>query len=227
MSAPRGLASSRRSDGVAWLALFVATGAFLALSIGAAGNYASVMAAHGTTTVDAAFAVAFVGVDGDGNLTASGAVVVTASIGIDNPSPRTLRIRVLGYSGWIEDGPAAAGLNESRRVADDRLVGPSGTRYFYRAFAESFEVDRPPVGPGSNGTYAFTFNLNGIDNPVRFDPVRNITGYAGGVDGPAWNHWVRVQLAIDGVPPASSPTAAPYLRTIGRIEREEGINLVA
>lgn len=40
-----------------------------------------------------------------------------------------------------------------------------------------------------------------------------------------WNHWVRVQLTIDGVPVASSPTAAPYLLTIGRIEREEGTNL--
>ena len=40
-----------------------------------------------------------------------------------------------------------------------------------------------------------------------------------------WNSWVRLTLVIDGVPLASSPTAAPYLRTIGRIDREEGLNL--
>ncbi|MEK6987747.1 MAG: hypothetical protein AABX97_06605, partial [Candidatus Thermoplasmatota archaeon] len=175
------------------------------------------------------YVTSFAGAGPDGVLLPNGTVSTRVSVRVDNPSERVLHLKLFVYSGWIEDGPVETGLNESRRLADDRLVGPNGTRYFFRVFGEGLEVDRQPVTANGNTTYVFFFNLTRAQNPQGFDTVRNITEYArdaGGDPGRIpWNHWVRVQLTIDGVPVASSPTAAPYLLTIGRIEREEGTNL--
>ena len=115
------------------------------------------------------------------------------------------------------------------RLADAHVVGANGTRYFFRVFGDSREVAENPVPPGTAVSYTFTFLISRATDSARFAALRNITDFwvstAGNISAVTWNFWVRLTLVIDGVPPASSPTAAPYLRTIGRIDREEGFNL--
>ncbi len=136
---------------------------------------------------------------------------------------------MLAFSEWVEDGPAEAGLNESRRLADAHVVEANGTRYFFRVFGESREVAENPVPPRTASTYTFTYLISRATDAARFAALRNITDFAtstaGNVSALTWNFWVRLTLLIDGVPPASSPTAASYLRTIGRIDQEVGLNL--
>jgi len=102
---------------------------------------------------------------------------------------------------------------------------------FFRLFGESKEVTESAVPPHGNATYAYTFPLSTSLDAARFAALRNITDYwlstSGSIIPARWNFWVRLALVIDGVLPASSPTAAPYLRTIGSIDRQEGLNLAA
>lgn len=211
-----------------WILLAGIAAILLVLSVGSAANYTSVVLAQSMVYVVPKYAVTWTGTNPDGSLTESGTVTVSMTLTVENPSPRSLRIGLLAYSGWVEDGPAEAGLNVTRQVADDRLIGPSGTRYFMRVFGESTEVSSEPVPAGRNATYRFIYTLTHAANPSRFEALRNITEYASAAAIPVeWNHWLRIQLTIDGVPPASSPTAAPYLFTIDIVEREVGRNLVA
>ncbi len=222
-------APNRRSDRPVWFVVLGFSAVLLVLIVASALNYSSIVVAQATLSIVPGYRTSFDGTEVGGALSPNGTVSVRVNLQVENPSPRVLHLRLFAYSGWIEDGPAAAGLNESRRFSDDRLVGSNGTRYFFRVFGKGMDVDAAPVPMVRNATYVFLFNMSRSGDPSRFDTVRNITEYARDKGGdPAripWNHWVRVQLTIDGVPVASSPAAALYLLTIGRIEREEGINL--
>src|SRR3989442_218844 len=80
-------------------------------------------------------------------------------------------------------------------------------------------------------TSPFTFLTSGRTDAPRFGALRNITDFgtstAGNISALTWTFWVRLPLLIAGFPPASSPTAASYLRTIGRIDQEVGLNLAS
>jgi len=203
--------------------------ALAGMSIASSVSYSSVVVAQATVSVTPLYQVTWSSVDAEGVLRSDGAVAVIATLTVDNPSSRILRFRLVAYGGWIEDGPAEAGLNESRRVADGIIAGATGTRYFYLAISDSKEIQPFEVPALGNRSISLTYVLNRTGNPVGFDAVRNITAYAAATrgDGSAmpWNHWVRVQLTIDGVPVASSPSAGSHLQVLGTIDREEGINL--
>ncbi len=203
----------------------------LALAGGSASNYSSFVVAQATVSIVPTTNLALHGTNLDGTLTPEGSVTITLDLLVDNPSSRVLRLRLLAFSEWVEDGPALAGLNESRRIQDDRLVDENGTRYFYRAFGESTEVAGDTIDACSRASFAFMYTLTNASNSIRFGVVRNITDYWASTKGEAtagtWISWVRVQLAIEGVPVASSPSAAAYVFALGTIERREGINLAA
>lgn len=205
------------------------TASLALLSAASAIGYTSVVVAQATVSVVPRYELTWSSVDSRGVLYPDGAVTVTLTLTVDNPSSRTLRFGLVAYSGWIEDGPAEAGLNESRRLADDILSSGAGTRYFYHALSDSKEIEPVIVPAQGNSSVALIYSLNRAYNPVGFEAVRNITAYAAATRGSGsampWNHWVRVQLTIDGVPVASSPTAGSHLLVIGTIDREEGVNL--
>ena len=218
-----------RSDRPIW---FVAAGVaviLIALAAGSAVSYSSIVVAQATVVIVPETTVTFQGTASNGSLRPDGSLSIVLGIRVDNPSSRTLHLQLLAFSGWVEDGPAEVGLNVSRRSSDAVLVGANGSRYFYQVFGESKEVSEEPVLPRANPRYDFTYSLSQVLDATRFAVLRNITDYwistSGNVSASHWNFWVRLTLVIDGVPLASSPTAAPYLRTIGRIEREEGLNL--
>jgi len=215
-----------RSDRPVWILLALFSSILVLLTAGSAANYTSVVLAQSMVYVVPRYTVTWNGTNPNGSLMDTGTVMVSLALTVENPSPRVLRIRLLAFSGWVEDGPAQAGLNLTRRAADDRLVGPNATRFFFRVFGESTEVSFEPTPDRGNATYLVSYTLTRAANPSRFDAVRNITEYAAAVGTPLeWNYWVRVQLTIDGVPAASSPTAAPSLLTISFVEREVGQNL--
>ncbi len=218
-----------RPDRPIWLVAAVITAILVALAIGSASSYVSIVVAQATVSFDPTPTLTFQGTESNGSLAPDGSLTISLGIRVDNPSARTLHLQLLAFSEWVEDGPAEAGLNESRRLADARVVGANGTRYFFRLFGESREVAENPVPPGTAASYTFTFLISRATDAARFAALRNITDFwvstAGNISAVTWNFWVRLTLVIDGVPPASSPTAAPYLRTIGRIDREEGFNL--
>lgn len=210
--------------------MIVAMGiALLLLSLASAANYASVVVAHATVYVVPRYMLDFSGTNPDGTLNANSSATVRVTLTAENPSARTLRFHLVAYQGWIEDLPAEAGLPVSRSPADNPLVDANGTRLFYPAFLDSREVESEPIPPLGNGTLELSYILTLPMNPWAFDAVQNITGYAAAVRGSltdvAWNHWVRVQIDIEGVPEATSPTASAHVRTLKRIDREEGINL--
>ncbi len=220
-----------RPDRPFWLVVLVVTAALIGLAVGSARNYGSIVVAQATVSMAPVSTFTFQGTEPNGSLAPDGTLAVLLGLRIDNPSTRTLHLQVVAFSEWVEDGPARRGLNESRRVADAQLPGANGTRYFFWVFGESTEVSQNPVPPQASASYSFTYRISRAIDPVRFEALRNITDFwastAGNVSAAGWIFWVRVILVIDGVPPASSPTAAPYLRTIGRIDLEEGLNLAS
>jgi hypothetical protein len=218
-----------RSDRPVW---FVFTGVSLiliGLAASSAASYASIVFAQSTVSIAPATAISFQGTDPNGSFRPDGSLSITLRVRVDNPSARTLHLRLVAFSEWIEDGPVEAGLNQSRLNSDAMVIGANGTQYFYRVFGESKEVSEGPVPSRGNTTYTFPFLLSQSVDATRFAVLRNITDYwlstAGSIGVGLWNFWVRLTLTIDGVLPASSPTAAPYLRTIASINREEGLNL--
>jgi hypothetical protein len=218
-----------RPDRPIWIVAAGITAILAALSIGSAGNYVSIVVAQATVSFTPTPSLTFQGTVSNGSLGPAGSLTISLGIRVDNPSSRTLHLQLLAFSEWVEDGPAEVGLNESRRLADARLMEANGIRYFFRVFGESREVAESPALPGTASAYTFSFLISHATDAVRFAALRNITDFGasttGGISGLTWIFWVRVILVIDGVPPASSPTAAAYLRTIGRIDREEGLNL--
>jgi len=220
-----------RSDRPLWLVAAVITAILAGLAIGSANSYVSIVVAQATVSFDATPTLMFQGTESNGSLAPDGSLTISLGIRVDNPSARTLHLQLLAFSEWVEDGPAEAGLNESRRLADARVVEANGTRYFFRVFGESREVAENPVPSRTASTYTFTFLISRATDAARFAALRNITDFgtstAGNISALTWNFWVRLTLLIDGVPPASSPTAASYLRTIGRIDQEVGLNLAS
>lgn len=201
----------------------------LTLSVLSAANYSSVVVAHATVYVVPRYQVEFSEMEPDGTLNANSTVTARLVLSVVNPSTRTLEFRLVAYRGWIEDLPVEAGLSVTRAPPDDALVDANGSRLFYPAFLESQEVEGDPIPPSGIGTLELTYVLTRATNPWAFEALQNITDYARATRGSAtdvpWNHWVRVQIDIDGVPDATSPTASAHVRTLRRIDREEGINL--
>ncbi len=220
-----------RSDRILWIIVGVVTVILVGLSVASAVNYSSVVFAQSTVSIAPQTTLSFQGTDPNGSLRPNGSLSIALRVRVDNPSTRTLHLRLLAFSEWIEDGPAETGLNQTRLATDARMDSPNGPRYFYRLFGESREVTESAVPPRGNATYAYTFSLSASVDATRFTALRNITDYwlstSGSIIPARWNFWVRLALVIDGVLPASSPTAAPYLRTIGSIDRQEGLNLAA
>ena len=220
-----------RSDRPVWLFAAAITTVLISLAIGSALTYGSVVVAQATVSISSVTTLTLQGTNPNGTLTADGSFTATLSLTVDNPSSRVLRLQLLAFSGWVEDGPASVGLNETRRLQDDRLLAGTGTRYFCRVFGESREVAGSVVPPASAVAFVFPYTLTRVVNANRFDAVRNITQYwastAGSATAGTWIRWVRVHLVIEGVPVASSPTAAPHIATIGTIERMDGVNLAS
>ncbi len=218
-----------RPDRPIWFVVAAMTVVLVALGIGSAWTYSSVVVAQRTLTITPVTTRIFSGTETNGSLRPDGSLTLTLDVRVQNPSTRTLHLQLLAFSTWVEDGPAEAGLNSTRRIADDLLLDASGSRYFYRIFGESTEVSVDPVPATGEVSYEFRFALSASLDPSRFGALRNITDYYASTTGsPAsatWISWVRMDFLIDGVPAATSPTAAAYLREIGRIEREEGLNL--
>ncbi len=218
-----------RPDRPIWFVVAAMAILLVALAVGSALSYASVVFAQATLSIAPTTTRTLSGTEANGSLRPDGSITLTLDILVENPSARTLHLQLVGFSSWIEDGPAEAGLNASRRIADDLLLDANGSRYFYRAFGASTEVSVDPVPAGGTITYGFTFNLSASIDSNRFKAVRNITDYyastTGNPAGATWIDWVRLDFLIDGVPAATSPTAAAYMRALGRIEREEGLNL--
>ena len=212
-----------------WAVLTAALLLVAGLTVASAAEYSSVVVAKATVYIVPRYSVEYAGLESDGTLSANGSVTVITDILVENPSSRTIRLSLIAYTSWIEDGPAQAGLNESRRINDDVLLGPTGVRYFYRAFLEDSEIITEPVPAGGNRSFRFAYALLRATNPTRFQVVDNITAYlvsrGGSVASASWNHYLRTQLTIDGVPRAEAPGAAAYLRELNRIDREVGVNL--
>lgn len=218
-----------RTDRFAWFA-FAALGiAILLLAVASATSYTDIVIAQTGVSVVPRYAIAYRDTNPDGSLSSNSTITASVSLTVENPSSRTVRLRFVAYSGWMEDAPVEAGLNESRRRTDDILVTDSGTRYFARIFGEAADIEPLPVPPSGNVTFTFSYNVSRPDDPTTFDAAWNITGYAiatsGNLGGIVWNHWVLVRLSIDGVPQGDSPSAPLYLRTIGLIDRQVGLNL--
>jgi len=210
--------------------LIIANAATLvALAVASALNYSSVVVAHATVYIVPSYTLELSGSNPNGTLTANGSVTIRASIKVENPSPRTVHLHLVAYQGWIEDLPGEAGIVAVRSPPDVPYSDTTGTRLFYPAFTDSREVDGDPIPPLGNGTVVLSYVMTASGDPRAFDVVRNITDYAVGIGGsPAeipWNHWVRVQIDIEGVPEATSPTAAAHVRTLRRIERQDGVYL--
>jgi hypothetical protein len=230
MSDPAGWSVDEgRPDRPIWVVVAIVATILMVLAVSSAISYSSIVFAQATVSIAPATNITFQGTQPNGSLGPDGSLSVGLRVRIENPSGRTLRLQLVAFSEWIEDGPAEAGMNDTRRIADALLLDANGSRYFYRLFGESKEVSGIGVPPRGNTTYASTFVLSRIVDPTRFAVLRNITNFwvsrSGRVAAVHWNSWVRLALVIEGVPVASSPTAAPFLGTIERIDRQEGLNL--
>ena len=213
---------------VGWTALAAIAAVLAGLSAASSLNYASVVVAHSVSYVVPAFEIAYEQTAPDGTLTANSTVRASLALRVENPSSRTLRFSLVAYGGWIEDWPLEDGWNDSRKNQDKAVVNGSGSTYFFPAFGESLNVVKDPVPPGGNATLSLSFALSRATDPQRFDAMRNITEWgaarSGSPSAVPWNHWVRVDLTIDGVPEPSSNEAG-YLRDLRRIEFQWGSNL--
>ena len=218
-----------RPDWPVWLVLAGTSAFLIGATVASSLNYTSIVVSQASVTIGPTTTPNLIGTYPNGSLRSDGSLSLNLALRVNNPSERMLRLHLVAFSGWIEDGPAESGLNETRRLSDDRYIDVSGTRYFLQVIGESKEISVAPIPPLGDVTYPFSYNVSGATNPTTFAAIRNITDFwastRGEVPAGAWVSWVRVQLDISDVPPATSPFAAPYLRTIGRIEREVGINL--
>ncbi len=201
-----------------------------ALVVASAQVYIAVGEAHALPSFVAIHQFEFHDLDAGGNLTANGSVVFTLSLTFHNPSPRTLILDLVGYKAWIEDGPMEARLPGLGRT-DNALVNGSVVEQFFMALFGSAAVSPLTVPANGNGTLTLTRTLSRAVDSARFAAVQNITAFsvARGVSASAipWNVWVLVSLAIDGVPPPASSSAADYLRDNARVSLQEGLDLGA
>lgn len=223
---PRFAATARRT---LWIVLVVASALWIVLAVLAAANFTAVVQTSTSVFVVPQYSVTYEGLDPSGRLTSQGSVRVRVTTLVENPGPRSVHLFLVTYVGWMRDGPAEAGLNESRRMADDTLEGPGGVMRFFRVIGRSAEIPPGLVPAHANQTFAFDFTIDASSDPVRFAVIRNITDFAvdGGaaIDSVSWNQYLYVVFTIDGVAEATSPSAPTYLRDIRRIEREVGVNL--
>jgi hypothetical protein len=230
-----GLDRPRSTAAVVRKALWITVGVTVILLVVfgslSAANFTSIVQAKASAYIVPQFTVTFAGLGSDGRLTPDGSVTVRLAAGVENPSSRTLHIYLVAYSGWLRDGPAEAGLNETRRIGDDLMIGTEGQRWFFRVFGQSAELTLDPIPARGNRTFTFDFTISAATDAARFAAVRNITDFAVAQGGEAtsvsWNQFLYIVLTIDGVPEATSPSAPAYLRDIRRIEREIGVNIAS
>lgn len=212
-----------------WIVLCVAAALFVVFAGLSAANFTSIVVAKASVYVVPQFTLTFAGLGTDGRLAPDGSVTVRVTAVVENPSDRSLHLYLVAYSGWMRDGPAEAGLNESRRIGDDLLIGTQGEMRFFRVFGQSAEVTLDAVPAHGNRTFTFDFTSSAALDPARFTAIRNITDFAVARGATAasvpWNQYLYLVLTIDGVPAATSPSAPAYLRDIRRIEREIGVNI--
>jgi len=212
----------------AWTVLAVATAVFVTLAAASSANYASVVVAHTISYMVPRFAISYDQTAPSGALTLNSSINASFSLRVENPSSRTLRFFFVAYSAWIEDWPARDGYNATRRTTDKAFVNGSQTAYFFQVVAESRNIPQDPVPAHGNATVSLSFRLTRATDPSRFDVVRNITDEGvsrnGSADAVPWNHWVRLDLLIEGVPEPSNLEAG-YLRDLRRIELQWGLNL--
>jgi len=214
-----------------WVVVCVAVILIVVFASLSAANFTSIVQAKASVYLVPRFAVTFAGLGSDGRVGADGSVTVRVTAGVENPSSRGLHVYLVAFSGWIRDGPAEAGLNETRRLGDDRLTGTEGEMRFFRVFGTSSEPTLDPIPARGNQTFTFDFTMSAATDASRFAAVRNITDFAVSKGGEAatvlWNQFLYLVFTIDGVPEANSPSAPDYLRDIRRIEREIGVNIAS
>jgi len=214
-----------------WVVVCVAVILLVVFASLSAANFTSIVQAKASIYVVPRFTVTFAGIGSDSRVGPDGSVTVRVTAGVENPSSRGLHIYLVAFSGWIRDGPAEAGLNETRRLGDDRLTGTEGEMRFFRVFGTSSEPSLDPIPARGNQTFTFDFTMSAATDASRFAAVRNVTDFAVSKGGDAatvpWNQFLYLVFTIDGVPEANSPSAPNYLRDIRRIEREIGVNIAS
>jgi len=214
-----------------WVVVCVAVILLVVFASLSAANFTSIVQAKASVYIVPRFGVTFAGLGSDGRVGADGSVTVRVTAGVENPSSRGLHVYLVAFSGWIRDGPAEAGLNETRRMGDDLLIGTEGEMRFFRVFGTSAELTLDPIPARGNQTFTFDFTMSAATDASRFAALRNITDFAASKGGNAttvpWNQFLYIVLTIDGVPEANSPSAPAYLRDIRRIEREIGVNIAS
>ena len=212
-----------------WFVVCVAVVLLVVFAGLSAANFTSIVLAKASVYIVPEFTTTYAGLGSDGRLTPEGSVTVRVTAVVENPSQRSLHLYLVAYSGWLRDGPAEAGLNESRRMGDDLLAGTEGDMWFFRVFGQSTEVSLDSVPAHGNRTFTFDFTTDAATDPARFTAIRNITDFAvargDAASSVPWNQYLYIVLTIDDVPGATSPSAPAHLRDIRRIEREIGVNL--
>src|SRR5947199_9707511 len=105
-----------KSDRPVWL--FAAGVAFvlLALAIGSALSYTSIVVAQATVSISPSTSLTLQGTNSDGTLTPDGSLTASLSLRVDNPSSRVFRLQFLPFTVWLEAGPVTSALNESVRL---------------------------------------------------------------------------------------------------------------
>ena len=87
-----------KSDRPVWL--FAAGVAFvlLALAIGSALSYTSIVVAQATVSISPSTSLTLQGTNSDGTLTPDGSLTASLSLRVDNPSSRVLRLQLLAFT---------------------------------------------------------------------------------------------------------------------------------
>jgi len=190
-------------------------------------SYSSVILAHTSVEMGPSRTVSFTGTTAMGALLATGAVNLTMTLTVTNPSSRSLALTSIAYKSWIEDLPMERGLPNLGRT-DQVLDNETGTHYFFKAYLGSLSVLPVAIPPGGIGTLTLSFVLTRSSDAARFGVVQNITEYAAQVRGNGtvmpWIHWVQLVVEVRDLP-TPGPDANPFLSSLTRIVLEEGPNL--
>lgn len=230
MKWPRSRRSPRWIEKAVWVVALSVTVTILGLSVASALTYSSIAVAQHYVYVDVQSHVTFSVSKSDGTPAANSTVAVHVALVAVNPSDRSVTLEQVSYCGWIEDLPAEAGLNTTRASVDAHLSTPNGTNLYFPVACLPTRPVSVAVGAHGNATFPMEYAFNAT-TPSVFAALRNITSYGvrvlGSADAVPWDHWAQALFVIDGVPPATSPTAGTYILKIHLIFREVGIYLGA
>src|SRR5438034_1070834 len=173
------------------------------LVVVSSASYSSVILAHTSVELAPSRTVSFTGTTATGALLATGAVNLTMTLTVTNPSSRSLALTSIAYKSWIEDLPMERGLPNLGRT-DQVFDNETGTHYFFKAFLGSVSVLPVPIPPRGAGTLTLSFVLTRSSDVARFGAVQNITEYAAQVRGNGtvmpWIHWVQLVVEVRDLP---------------------------